>query len=72
MHPISILTVVMNLSKRKKRKEEVTDGQTDGQIDRQRNRKIRKISFMKVAQKSFYEGGINVFFLLYMALMSFF
>jgi hypothetical protein len=50
MHPISILTLDLKLSKRRKRKEEGTDGRTDRWTKEQKD---DRSVFVKVAQKSF-------------------
>jgi hypothetical protein len=60
VHPIRILIVDLNSSKRKKRRRDGwTDRQTDRGTDGRTNRKIRNI-FLKVAKSQFYEGGTNV------------
>jgi hypothetical protein len=71
VHPITILIVDLNLSKRKKRiRDGWTDRQMDGRTDGRTNRKIRNI-FLKVAKSRFYEGGTNIVFMK-VAQMSFF
>ena len=61
MHPISILTLDLKLSKRRKRKEEGTDGRTDRWTKEQKD---DRSVFVKVAQNVVFLaiGGTNVVF----------
>jgi hypothetical protein len=58
VHPITIMIVDLNLSKRKKRRR---DGRTDRKIRNNFFKGGKKVVFMKVALMSFFSvGGTNV------------